>query len=134
MWSSIVPKSTVLWRLTPPSQVFDAKATPAGTSSALTLALSVSMAAMDVGKPGFIYVLALAGSNWFVFNGSSWSLWSGGDVPGAFTGNLPPGHAVTPISGFDVRGLSGVQFFVAYGTSLTEMLNNARFKMVYQVP
>ena len=43
-------------------------------------------------------------------------------------------HAVTPISGFDVRGLTGVQFFVAYETSLTEMVNNARFKMVYQVP
>lgn len=127
-------KSTVLLRLTPQSQTFSAQATPTGTSSALTLALSVSMAAMDVGKPGFIYVLALAGSNWFVFNGANWSPWTGGNVVGAFTGNLPPSHAVTPISGFDVRGLSGAQFFVAYGTSLTEMVANARFKMVYQVP
>ena len=131
---SVPAKSTVLLRLTPQSQAFGASAVPTGTPSALTLALSLNVAAMDVGKPGVIYVLALAGSNWFVFNGSSWSLWSGGDVAGAFTGNLPPSYAVTPISGFDVRGLSGVQFFMAYGTSLTEMLNNARFKMVYLVP
>ena len=52
----------------------------------------------------------------------------------AFKGNLPPSYAVTPISGFDMSGLSGLQFFVAYGTSLTEMINNTRFKMVYQVP
>lgn len=131
---SVPAKSTVLLRLTPQSQVFGASATPTGTPSAFTLALSASVAAMDVGKPGYIYVLALAGSNWFVFNGSSWSLWSGGDVAGAFVGNLPPNHPVTPIAGFDVRGLSGVQFFMAYGTSLTEMLSSARFKMVYQVP
>lgn len=131
---SVPAKSTVLLRLTPQSQVFGASATPTGTPSAFTLALSASVAAMDVGKPGYIYVLALAGSNWFVFNGSSWSLWSGGDVAGAFVGNLPPNHTVTPIAGFDVRGLSGVQFFMAYGTSLTEMLSSARFKMVYQVP
>lgn len=131
---SVPAKSTVLLRLTPQSQVFGASATPTGTPSAFTLALSASVAAMDVGKPGYIYVLALAGSNWFVFNGSSWSLWSGGDVAGAFVGNLPPNHTLTPIAGFDVRGLSGVQFFMAYGTSLTEMLSSARFKMVYQVP
>lgn len=131
---SVPAKSTVLLRLTPQSQVFGASATPTGTPSAFTLALSASVATMDVGKPGYIYVLALAGSNWFVFNGSSWSLWSGGDVAGAFMGNLPPNHTLTPIAGLDVRGLSGVQFFMAYGTSLTEMLSSARFKMVYQVP
>ena len=131
---SVPAKSTVLLRLTPRLQAFAATAAPSGTLSALTLALNASVAAVDVGKPGLIYILALAGSNWFVFNGTSWSLWSAGDVAGAFVGNLPPNYAVTPISGFDARGLSGVQFFVAYGTSLAEMLGSARFKMVYQVP
>jgi hypothetical protein len=131
---SIPAKSTVLLRLTPLAQGFAASASPTGTMSALTLGLGATMAAVDVGKPGYVYVLALAGPNWFVFNGSSWSLWTGRDVAGAFKGNLPPTYAVTPFAGLDVSGLSGVQFFVAYGTSLTEMLNNARFKMVYQVP
>lgn len=131
---SVPAKSTVLLRLTPLSQSFAASATVTGTPGASTMALGTTVAAADVGKPGFIYVIALAGSNWHVFNGFAWSLWSGGDVAAAFKGNLPASHSVTPIAGFDLRGLSGSQFFVGYGTSFTDVINNARFQMVYRVP
>ncbi len=131
---SVPAKSTVLLRLTPLSQSFSANATATGTPSSSTIALGATMAAADVGKQGFIYVIALSGTNWYVFNGNAWSLWSAGDVAAAFKGNLPPSYSVTPIAGFDVRGLSGTQIFVGYGTSFTDLISNARFRMVYRMP
>lgn len=131
---SVPAKSTVLLRLTPLSQSFAASATATGTASSSTIALGTTLEAADVGKQGFVYVIALAGTSWYVFNGFAWSLWSGGDVAATFKGDLPPSFAVTRIAGFDVRGLSGTQIFVGYGTSFTDMVSNARFKMVYRMP
>ena len=126
--------ATVLLRLTPKVNVFAASAQASGATSAMTLTVNAAMAATDVGKQGAIYVLALAGSNWFAFNGTAWTLWSGGTVPEAFSGNLPPSYSVQPFTGVDVRAASGIPMFVGYGTSLTEMISSARYKEVYRTP
>ncbi len=131
---SIPAKSTVLLRLTPREQVFAATGQATVAGRATTLGLSATLSAGDVGKPGAIYVIALVGGNWFSYNGFAWQRWTSGDVVPAFTGNLPPAYAVTPIAGVDLTGLSGTSIYLAYGTSFSEMLTSARFKEVYRVP
>ncbi len=34
----------------------------------------------------------------------------------------------------NVSGLRGTQFFLGYGTSLADMLNNGKFQLIYTVP
>lgn len=131
---SVPANATVLLRLTPKTNIFSASAQANGANSAMTLVLNATLAAGDVGKQGAIYVLALAGGNWFAFNGTAWTLWSGGAVPESFSGNLPPTYSVQPFTAVDVRGVSGIAVFVGYGTSLTEMISSARFKEVYRTP
>jgi hypothetical protein len=131
---SVPANATVLVRLTPKANVFAASAQASGAASALNLSVNATMAATDVGKRGSIYVLALAGSNWFAFNGAAWALWSGGTVPESFVGNLPPSYSARPFTGVDVRAASGIPVFVGYGTSLAEMISSARFKEVYRTP
>lgn len=131
---SVPANATVLLRLTPKANAFAATAQATGTTNAITLTLKATVAATDVGKQGAIYVLALAGTNWYAYNGFTWMLWTGGTVPESFAGNLAPTYSVTPLSGVDLRGLTGIPIFVGYGTSLTEMINNARYKEVYRTP
>lgn len=107
----------MLLRLTPKTLAF--KANVRATSDSLSL--DMTTAAADLGRFGNVYVAALAGSNWYAFNGSSSVPWSGGDFPSARQVNLPPDYSVTVLSWVDLRPLAGVQLVAGYGESVQVM-------------
>ena len=131
----VVPaNSSVLLRLTPKGNSFNATALATLAASATTLTLSATLASADVGKQGSVYVVALAGGNWYAYTGSAWTPWIGGPVPESFTGNLPPSYSVQVFKALDLRPLAGIPIFLGYGTSLTDMVSNSRFREVYRIP
>lgn len=131
---SVPAKSVVLVRLTPRAAVFTASATASGTSGASTVTLDLTLAAADVGSVGNVYVAALVGTRWYGYSAGKWTAWTTGELPPTTRGNLPPSLRLTPISGMDLRGLSGTQIYVGYGTNTDDMVRNNRYRLAYRIP
>lgn len=67
----------------------------------------------DLGQPGSGYLAANAGANWWLYDGSTWRLWSGGPLPAVASGSLNHGQLAV-LSNADVTGLTGVRLYAAY--------------------
>ncbi|MBI5259900.1 MAG: hypothetical protein HY855_25595 [Burkholderiales bacterium] len=131
---AVPAKASLLLRLTPKNAAFGTSATTTGPATARTVTLHATLAAADVGSAGSIHVAALVGGTFYAYNGRQWSAWAGGELPAAFKGNLPPAFSITPLSAVDLTGLSGTPIYIGYGTSVDDMLRNARYRPAYVVP
>jgi hypothetical protein len=110
-------------------------ATTEGTVQSLRLTGRVQPASGDVGQGGVVYVVALVpGVGFAVLTPQGWTLFNNASTPApAWQGTLAASQTVPILELVNVSGLRGTQFFLGYGTSLTDMLNNAKFQLIYTV-
>lgn len=107
-----------------------------GTLQALRLSGRVQVAPAGVGQGGVVYVVAaVPGVGLAVLSPQGWSLFNGASTPApAWQGTLGATQTVPILELVNVSGLRGTQFLLGYGTSLADMLNNAKFQLIYTVP
>ena len=107
-------------------------ATASGGTAQLNLSATILVADTDVGKPGPRYVAFGFNQQWYFHNGSEWQLYTGGTAPAYST--LPlASQTIEIVRNVDMRALVGGQLFTGYGTSEADMLQNAKFRLVYTV-
>lgn len=110
---------------------FGASAVPSGEASALTLDVSLSVGAADVGRDGQIFVLARKGSQWHSLTASGWVPYGGGELPAYSSGTLPSTTTIRITSSGDVRPYRGTDIYVAYGFSQADMLERRLYRLVH---
>ncbi len=111
---------------------FSASSTSFGTASALLLGGNLKIAGSDIGASRSVYLIAALGNQYYLHNGVGWVHWTGGVIPAYSTGTLPALVSVPILSAAsNAQGLAGAQMFMGYGTSAEEMLNAARFGLIY---
>lgn len=112
---------------------FTANATVSGPSQAPTIRASLAVAAADRGKTGKIYVAyQLPGGILYFLAPSGWLQYDGKALPyvyetvlGEHSGVLWPGHSVS--------GMANAVFYVGYGLSESDMLDNRKYSAIYSV-
>lgn len=113
---------------------FDGAATASGTSSSLTLDVSLATEMSDAAQTGQIYVVANLGSQWYSFTSSGWVPWLFGSTLQAYSsGALPSSTTIRVLSSTDVRAYRGASIHVAYGRSQTDMMTRQLYKQVYTI-
>jgi hypothetical protein len=105
-----------------------------GPASQRSLSAFVKIAAADIGQTGSVFLGAQLGSTWFLNNGRSWALWTGGPVPSYASGTLDSVAAIPILSNLDVRGAGGANVYVGYGKTADDMLANGKVRLIYTVP
>lgn len=106
---------------------FSIAGTATGVPDKLTLKATLQVAPEDAGKAGMVYVIAsLPGMTFFRQADGAWVYWVGGDFPANFQGTLGT-HEVNVIEDADLSQLPGVGFYVGYGTSQADMLDNGKY-------
>ncbi len=120
-----------VFRLGAVSATFAATASASGPSSSLTLDVSLTVAAADVGQNGEIYIAANLGSQWYCFTGSGWVPWTGGNYPAYLSGVLPSNQTVRVLAATNVNAYRGASIYVAYGRSSADMLARGLYRLVY---
>jgi len=105
-----------------------------GTAEAMTLVADVLPASLDDGNSGAFYVGAqLPDGSLYLNNGQTWVPYTGSTIPAHSTGTLAQ-RSFPVFVGLDVRGLSGTQVLVGYGTDASDLVNNGKYRSVYTVP
>lgn len=98
-----------------------------GTPDKLTLKAKVQVATEDAGKQGEIYVIAaLPGLVFSRKADGSWAYWAGGDLAVNSKGTLGT-HDVNVIENADLYSLPDIVFYVGYGMSQADMLDNGKY-------
>lgn len=104
-----------------------------GIKRAFTLDGIYRPAAADAGRSINVYVVALVGSNLFLRDAATWTLWTPGSaLPVLATVTAGSGMSeINVITDLDVSGIPGVPVFMGYGTSETDMLANGKFGLIH---
>lgn len=106
-----------------------------GGASNLTLSADLSIASGDIGRSGSYYLVALFQGQLFANNGSTWASATPAQLPSFATVTaLPTLYSMAILQATNVSALSGATIYTGYGTSLSDMLNNSKFRLVYTVP
>ncbi len=105
-----------------------------GVAEAMTLVADVLPASLDDGRSGAYFVAALLpNGSLYLNNGQGWVSFTSGSVPARLTGSLTQ-RSFPVFVGLDTRGLSGTQVLVGYGADASDMLNNAKYRVIYTSP
>ena len=107
-------------------------ATASGGTAQLNLSATLLVADADVGKLGNSYVAFYFNQQWFFYDGAQWLLYTGGTAPVYATAPLVS-QTIEIVRAADMRPLVGGQLITGYGTSEADMLQNAKFRVVYTV-
>ncbi len=109
-------------------------ATSNDRSEALTLNAAIAPKSDDVGKPMNVYTWAVVGNGtFFVKKPSGWELMNTLQLDTNFATMLTANVAVPIVDNLDLRSLAGTQAYVGYGASEKDMLDNARYGLVYTI-
>lgn len=108
-------------------------ATTSGTLTNLSLSLTVTPVATDVGKTGALYVAALSGKNWYTYDGSSWKLYTSGVLPAYATLKLTSSHTIELFNGNNATSMKYAQIYAGYGLSLDDMVTRNLYRGVYTI-
>lgn len=130
---TIPAESAQLAVFSPLGSGFSATASATGSAASLDLKVRLTVAQADQGKTGNIYIAAVLGGKLYLLNRGYWQAWSGGALPIWQTATLSSMEAVL-LAGADIRPAAGAQIYVGYGTNEADMLNNAKYRLVYTVP
>lgn len=113
---------------------FSISASATGSTSKFTLKAKLQVAPEDAGKTGMVYVIAtLPGLTFFRQANGDWAYWTGGDFPANYQGTLGT-HELNVIEDADLNQLSGIGFYVGYGTSQADMLANGKYSQIDAEP
>ncbi|PCJ23379.1 MAG: hypothetical protein COA96_12030 [SAR86 cluster bacterium] len=106
-----------------------------GISSIPTLITTLTISNDDVGTTGNIFVAAQSGDLTYFNDGESWIPYTQemGDYPAYYTGILNAEHVLTILSGVDITGLGAINFYLGYGASGTEMIQNSRYQLAHSL-
>lgn len=113
-----------------PTPNFAAEAT--GSTSSLTVTVSVNVADADLGLPGNYYAGFNFENAWYFLTPQGWVDYSTGTVPVLASTNLYSGSAVL-VADTDFSNYVGAELYIGYGLTESDMLNNAKYSMVYTV-
>jgi hypothetical protein len=104
----------------------------AGSSSNLTLSTTITVAGTDAGKAGQLYVAAVLPTTGTIYSltATGWQAVKGlALLPYA---NVTLGaHTISITNQLNVSSLAGLQVYAGYGTSLSDMLNGAKYAELY---
>lgn len=113
-----------------PTPDFAAEAT--GSTSSLTLTVSVDVADADLGQPGNYYAGFNFENAWYFLTPQGWVDYSTGTVPVLASTNLYTGSAVL-VADTDFSNYVGAELYIGYGLTESDMLDNAKYSMVYTI-
>ena len=103
-----------------------------GTTNNLTLTGTVNVADADLGLMGNYYVGFNFENSWLFLTPEGWVAHSTGPYPVFETSALQGGTAVL-LTNADVTSFVGGQLYLGYGLTESDMLNNAKYALVYTV-
>lgn len=115
---------------------FSVATTAGGTTLFPTLTGIVKIASQDIGSAGSIYVAAEVANSWYFNNGANWIVYTadlGNNFPAFYTGLLSSSHNLNMLSGVDVSGLKGTNFYVGYGQNAQDMLQKSQYRKTYTI-
>lgn len=109
-------------------------ATGVGTTSNLTLSVTVNVADADLGRTGNYYAGFNFQNSWYFMTPRGWVAYTlgSGAVPVYATTTLYSGTAVF-VANTDFSSYIGAQLYIGYGLTENDMLANAKHAMVYTV-
>ncbi len=109
-------------------------ATSNDRSEALTLNAAIAPKSADIGKPMNIYTWAVVpNGSFFVKKPGGWDVMNTLQLDTNFSATLTNNLAVPIVDNLDLRSLAGTQAYVGYGVSEKDMLDNARYGLVYTI-
>ncbi len=121
----------------PPIQVAGTSsftATSNDRTESLTLNVAIAPKSADIGKPMNVYTWAVApNGTFFVKKPGGWDVMNALQLDTNFTVTLSNNLAVPIVDNLDLRSLAGTQAYVGYGVSEKDMLDNARYGLVYTI-
>lgn len=103
-----------------------------GTTSSLTLSVTVNVADADLGKTGNYYAGFKFGNDWYFMTPQGWAAYSSGIVPVYATTTLFSGTAEL-VANTNFSSYVGAQLYIGYGLTESDMLTNAKYALVYTV-
>ncbi len=116
------------------SSSFTARADVSGPAQAPTISASLSVASADRGKTGKIYVAyQLPSGILFFLAPSGWVQYDGKTLP-AIIETVLGDHSGVLWPGVGMSGMVGVVFYVGYGLSEADMLDNRKYSAIYTAP
>ncbi|HIJ80092.1 MAG TPA: cytochrome c [Desulfuromonadales bacterium] len=132
---------TVLWNVRSVNALtgtaasgFSVTVNSSGPTTALNLSATINAGTGDVGTFGNTYVFLNYLDLWFLHNGVSWVKFDGKTIPVYSSGTLPARTNISFLTGQDVSGLAGLNFYAGYGDNAQEMLASSRLKQFYTIP
>ncbi len=113
-----------------PTASFSAAAT--GTTSNLTLSVTVNVADADVGRIGNYYAGFNFQNKWYFMTPQGWAAYSTGTVPVLARTTLNTGMAVL-LANTNMTSYVGAQLYIGYGLTESDMVSNGKYALVYTV-
>lgn len=108
---------------------FDVTGNASGTTSSLTLSAALTTSSQHVGQRGEIYVAARMGNVWYFNSQGNW----GTALAPYRSGTLEASATLPVVSAMNLSAFNGLEIYVGYGTSATEMVGAGRYKKIYTV-
>lgn len=109
-------------------------ASGAGTTSNLTVSVTVNVADADLGATGNYYAGFNYQNDWYFMTPQGWVAYTlgSGTVPVYATTSLYSGTSVL-FANTDLSSYVGAQLYIGYGLTESDMLTNEKYAMVYTV-
>lgn len=116
------------------NSAFRASASASGPAEAPTLTASLSVTGSDRGKEGKIYLAyQLPSGGLYFLAPQGWTRYLGGAIPAILSTTLGD-HAGVFWPGLGVAGMTGAVFYVGFGLSEADLLDNRKYSAIYTVP
>lgn len=107
--------------------------TTSGTPARLTLEVDLTVADADAGQSGSLFLVALLQDGTPYQNVSGqWQAYAGMLLP--YSQTTLGTHSISILSGNDVTPLVGTSFYMGYGKTAEDMIQNAKYAKVYTIP
>lgn len=123
---------TSLGAATPVWADITASATGSGSTSAYTLVARITPDAQYVGR-GKLYFVMLHGSHIYVLSETRGFVPYTGGEPEAYRSIAQANETIT-VQGWNTTAQAGASIFVGYGSDVTDMISNGKFKLVATLP
>lgn len=121
-------QNVIYQALRPLPPALPATASLSGSADAASFSVRIPVAPAQAGQRGAAYLVVGKAPQWFAFDGQGWQA---GNLPPAFSGQLPGNIELKLLQNFDSRLLRGYSVIGGYGSSLEEMLSSQRYKTLY---